>query len=380
LKIYFTDFFETSTKTLEDFGAFNISLINNLPLFIDPFLLFGSKKQEYQELHSAIIRYLSFLKAKSEAGINDNSQIKSWYLFPEVEQNWFGYSIVGNSGSGLGEKFGKSMSASMHIVFDDLGKEKITQSSHLEKAGLFEIGVGKDNISDFTTNLIKEFLLSYTEKFAKENVKDEYLKIIKVEKVYFDYELERWMPKEFKLPFLFNDYIILTPRDILTKDDTWINSNDLRGDFNRICNSIPNDQLRNEIFNYFQRRLPKPPKDKKNTQKEISQAIQATIRQFPEIIKWYIKQKEENKEGARNISRQKVQAVETAFVHQISAFVERLVEETKFYQIAPEDSLEEALNRVKFLNKSLKTMMAINFSILMVSPLSGKTIYKLSIG
>jgi hypothetical protein len=380
LKIYFTDFFETSTKTLEDFDAFNISLINDLPLFIDPFLLFGSKKQEYQELHSAIIRYLSFLKAKSEAGINDNSQIKSWYLFPEVEQNWFGYSIVGNSGSGLGEKFGKSMSASMHIVFDDLGKEKITQSSHLEKAGLFEIGVGKDNISDFTTNLIKEFLLSYTEKFAKENVKDEYLKIIKVEKVYFDYELERWMPKEFKLPFLFDDYIILTPRDILTKDDTWINSNDLRGDFNRICNSIPNDQLRNEIFNYFQRRLPKPPKDKKNTQKEISQAIQATIRQFPEIIKWYIKQKEENKEGARNISRQKVQAVETAFVHQISAFVERLVEETKFYQIAPEDSLEEALNRVKFLNKSLKTMMAINFSILMVSPLSGKTIYKLSIG
>ena len=41
----------------------------------------------------------------------------------------------------------------------------ITQTSHLEKAGLFEIGVGKDNISDFTTNLIKEYLLEYTEKF-----------------------------------------------------------------------------------------------------------------------------------------------------------------------------------------------------------------------
>ena len=58
----------------------------------------------------------------------------------------------------------------MQIVFDDLGKEIITQSNHLEKAGLFEIGVGKDNISDFTTNLIKKYLLKYTEKFAKKYI------------------------------------------------------------------------------------------------------------------------------------------------------------------------------------------------------------------
>lgn len=161
MKIYFTDFFNTPTDTLENYGAFNLSLINDLPLFIDPFLLFGSKKPEYLELHKSILAYLTFLKTKSEAGITEISQIKSWYLFPEVKQNWFGYSKVGNGGSGLGEKFGKAMSSSMHIVFDDLGKEKITQSSHLEKAGLFEIGVGKDNISDFTTNLTKEFLLSY---------------------------------------------------------------------------------------------------------------------------------------------------------------------------------------------------------------------------
>ncbi len=354
MKIYFTDFFDIPTKLLEDYGGFNVSLINDLPLFIDPFLLFGSKKPEYQELHKSILKYLSFLKSKSEAGIKDTGQIKSWYLFPEVKQNWFGYSMVGNSGSGLGEKFGKAMSSSMHIVFDDLGKEKITQSSHLEKAGLFEIGVGKDNISDFTTNLTKEFLLSYTEKFAKSNIKPELLKIVKVEKVYFDYELERWMPREFTLPFLFDDFVILTPRDILTKDDNWINSNDLRGDFTRICNSIPNDQLRNEIFNYFQKWLPKPPKNKKNTQKEISQAIQETIRQFPEIIKWYIKQKEENKEAAKNISKQKVEEVETIFIHQISKFVETLLGKTEFYTIDPESSFEEAMKRVKYLKEVIE--------------------------
>jgi len=90
MKIYFSDFFDIDAKVLEKYGAFNISLINDLPLFVDPFLLFGSKKPEYKVLHNEIIDYLSFLKLKSESGLNKNLQIKSWYVFPEVKQNWFG--------------------------------------------------------------------------------------------------------------------------------------------------------------------------------------------------------------------------------------------------------------------------------------------------
>ncbi|PSR55511.1 hypothetical protein AHMF7605_19360 [Adhaeribacter arboris] len=354
MKIYFSDFFNVSPETLDEYGAFNVSLINDLPLFIDPFLLFGSKKPEYQELHQNILDYLTFLKSKSEKGITDISQVKSWYLFREVKQNWFGYSKVGNGGSGLGEKFGKAMSSSMHIVFDDLGKEKITESSHLEKAGLFEFGVGKDNISDFTTNLTKEYLLTYTESFAKKHIDPIQLNAVMVDKVYFDYELERWMPKEFTLPYIFNDFVILTPKELLTKDENWINSNDLRGDFRKICNSIPNDQMRNEISNYFYKKLPKPPKNKQNSQKEITQAIQETIRQYPEIIKWYIKQKEENKEGAKNVSKQRVQEVETVFIHQISSFVEKLIDNTDFYKISSQSSFDEALERVNYLKQVIE--------------------------
>ncbi len=39
MNIYFSDFFEVDEKIIEDYGALNISLINDLPLFIDPFLL-----------------------------------------------------------------------------------------------------------------------------------------------------------------------------------------------------------------------------------------------------------------------------------------------------------------------------------------------------
>ena len=355
MKIYFSDFFNVSPKVLNDYGAFNISLINDLPLFIDPFLLFGSKETEYRDLHSKMLDYLVFLKEKSKEGITDIAQIKSWYKFSEVKQNWFGFSKTGNKGSGLGEKFGKSMSSSMHIVFDDLGKEVITQSSHIEKAALFEIGVGKDNISDFTTNLIKEYLLAYTEKFAKEHIDPSLLRLINVDKVYFDYQLERWMPKEFTLPYIFEDFVILTPRNILTKDESWINSNDLKGDFKRICNSIPNDQLRNEILNYFQKTLPRPSKNKKNTQEEISKAVQKTIIQYPQIIKWYIKEKEENKEGAKSISKKKVEEVESVFIEQINDLVEKLNSITGFYKIRPKCSFKESLERIYFLKQVIES-------------------------
>jgi len=61
-QIYFTDFFEVSPAALDAYGAFNISLINNLPLFIDPFLLFDSEHEQYKALHEEIIKYVKFLR------------------------------------------------------------------------------------------------------------------------------------------------------------------------------------------------------------------------------------------------------------------------------------------------------------------------------
>jgi hypothetical protein len=47
IPIYFSDFFGVSRDVLKAYGAFDISLINDLPMFIDPFLLFNSAKPEY---------------------------------------------------------------------------------------------------------------------------------------------------------------------------------------------------------------------------------------------------------------------------------------------------------------------------------------------
>lgn len=68
VQAYFSDYFSVLPQIIEDYGAFNISLLNDLPLFIDPFLLFNSRKPEYRDLHDSMIRYLRFLRDKSAAG------------------------------------------------------------------------------------------------------------------------------------------------------------------------------------------------------------------------------------------------------------------------------------------------------------------------
>ncbi|MEZ5498259.1 MAG: hypothetical protein R3E77_02395 [Steroidobacteraceae bacterium] len=170
MKIYFSDYFNVDPVDLDAYGAFNVSLINDLPVFIDPFLLFNSDKDEYQALHSEIIRYVRFLRdVSTESGIA-KGLLHQWYRFPEVKQTWLGYSKVGNSGSGLGRKFANALHQYLHTIFSDFGEEQITQSSHLEKLCLVKEGVGKDNISDFTTNLIKGYLCRYTEQFAADYI------------------------------------------------------------------------------------------------------------------------------------------------------------------------------------------------------------------
>lgn len=69
IKKHFTDFFEVAQDDLDSYGAFNISLLNDLPLFIDPFLLFNSTNPVYQNLHEGIIKYVRFLCDKFAQGI-----------------------------------------------------------------------------------------------------------------------------------------------------------------------------------------------------------------------------------------------------------------------------------------------------------------------
>ena len=145
-------------------------------------------------------------------------------------------------------------------------------------------------ISDFTTNLIKDFLLNYTSSFAKTHISSQLVRAISVPRAYFSYDTERWMPKTYQLPVCEGDYVILTPKDILTKDETWINHSDMVHRFEDIPNAVENDQLRAEINNYFYRMIPR---DRDPTKEDYGRAIDSTLAIYPQLIDYYIKLKEE---------------------------------------------------------------------------------------
>src|SRR6056297_1562812 len=348
MNIYFSDYFGVPRETLKQHGAFNVSLINDLPVFIDPFLLFNSDKPEYRGLHDEIIKYIRFLRDVSDGGQLAAGLLRHWILFPEVKQNWLGYSKLGNSGSGLGQTFAAAMNQNLATIFQNFGSEQITKGSHLEKLCLIRDGVGRDNISDFTTNLIKGFLADYTQQFAAEHLQGNQSKRVNVTHAEFNYHTRRWITKQFVLPFIDGDYVLLTPKDILTKDEAWINKQDIYSDFDDIIEAIPNQELRAQVNDYLLRQIPEDA-----NRKELNSGIAATFRKYPELIDRYIRFKEDNGDKAVALSEEKVAETEAIFIGQVTELVEALRSQGSFYD-ADTTTFDDAYQRVLFLKQVIE--------------------------
>ncbi|MFV8351341.1 hypothetical protein [Flavobacterium sp. XS2P14] len=350
-KILFSDYFNVDKSVLDHYGTLNLCLSADLPLFLDPFLLFASEKKEYKLLHKNIVDHL--ISLKNIAVENRTTAIKNnLFKFPEIKQNWLGMSKYGNGGKGLGDKFAKNIVEAFNGFYNSFGNEEITEESHIEKLTILNSGVGKDFISDFTTNLIFDYLLNYTEEFALKHLQPNQIKEFNIRCV-FDENLKVWLPKKFKLPFFYleenGDFIILTPIDILTKDDSIINNNEFYSNFKSVANSIDNLSLRESINEYFRSQLPKKPK-----KDDVNYAIKKTSLHFPEIIDYYIKLKEENKESAANLSKEKIQEILDQLIDSLTPLSDCLLLHTDFYSIVPTNSYDESLKRVMFLKSVIE--------------------------
>lgn len=361
-KIYFSDFFAITAEDVREYGAFNISLINDLPLFIDPFLLFNSSNPDYQKLHADIIEYVKFLKVKSSLNLPDGL-VKSWFYFPEVKQNWLGYSRSGNNGRGLGAKFATSLKRNLVTVLKNFGDETYT-GSHLEKLTLVKNGVGKDQISDFTCNLICGFLATYTEKFALEKIHPSKLGKFTIPKVNFNKNTQTWAARQYTLPKFNNDFVLLTPADILTKDQAWISHKGLLEDYSSVMESVPNTQLRSQIDNYFMSVLPIEP-----NREQRDQALEKVVAKFPALLDFYIALKERDGDGANVHSAEKLQEAQALFGQQLQKLVDLLDDKTKFYSTGT-NSFEEALRRVNFVKHVIEKQDGYRLFYLKGKPIS----------
>ncbi|MDD2487446.1 MAG: hypothetical protein PHS92_03685, partial [Candidatus Gracilibacteria bacterium] len=349
-KIYFSDFFEVNHEKIEKYGALDISLICDNPAFVDPFLIFFSSKSEYKELHKNIIEYISYLKEKSDEGLFEERNA----IFSEVKEVWLGFSKNSNLGIGLNKHFANELKNNLSSLLSRGGG--ITKSSHLEKLCLIGDRVGADKISDFTLNLIKSFLIDYTQKFAQKNIDEKYLCNFNVPRSVFDYNFGEWNSKIAKLPFIINkkgkkEFVLLTPKDILVKENGWITKNDYLEQDTTIINKITNDELKEKINKYFIGLMPKK-RDKKTGEITIDdnkanrqKALIGTTLEFPVLLDYYIKDKEENGDKSLINNASDVSNIETYLYQSIKTAIGEL-NKKQFYE-KEITSFDEVIEKVK---------------------------------
>jgi hypothetical protein len=305
-KMFFSERFQVDADIVKAYGAIDISLVCDIPLFIDPMLIFNSDKLEYQTLHEEIIRYFHFLHTKARQGLN-SKEIDAWFKFSEVPNNWLGYSMVGNKGLALGKKYSDFLYRNIDFAINTHG---VSKGQHIEKVMLLYEGSGKDKISDLAVNLIKRFLCEFTQKFCQEYIAPCLCKMLPVEKAYFNYETESFVSKEYQLPYINNEkgeieYVLLTPYDILREDEPSINRKNFYNSHERVRASIGNDILRTYVNNYIGQAVRRYEENQKRNRRSIREksiqkieknAFIEIVDEFPELYDYYIKLREADTE------------------------------------------------------------------------------------
>lgn len=303
--MFFSEHFHVNKQKIDSYGAIDINLVCDLPLFIDPMLIFNSSKKEYKDLHKQIIKYFHFLAKKSENGFNAG-EITTFFNFNEIKNNWFGYSKTGNEGNGNGKDFSRIFANNIKF---SLNTHSISKGTHFEKTLLLFEGNGRDKLSDLTTHLILDFIATYTQDFALANIDKTFIKSFYLDSR-FNYKTETFESIEYQLPYIKNskgidEFVLLTPRDILRKNEPTINRVDLINNYDRVRNSISDVAIRSQLENYIRKAVSEYEQECKSKKKNVKQsklnkiereAFIEALKDIPELYDYYILIKEQEKD------------------------------------------------------------------------------------
>lgn len=130
-------------------------LDEDLPLYVDPFLLWKSPSLQDQALHTSItnsFNHLNYLsKKKTDLAIETLVELSEC---TEVG--------LGVSKTRRGVRIGKDQAAEVLRLFEMIPEYSQFGFTHFEVIQLYVAGISKDRISDIACNYLKSFLIDYT--------------------------------------------------------------------------------------------------------------------------------------------------------------------------------------------------------------------------
>jgi hypothetical protein len=131
-------------------------LDEDLPLHVDPFLLWKSPSLQDQALHGAVLSAFNRLGAMYRRGERAQA-VDMLVRLSECDEVGLGLSSTRT-----GKRIGPNVAQAILTLFDLIPRYQQTGFSHLEEIQLYSDGISRDRISDIACNLLKSFLIDFT--------------------------------------------------------------------------------------------------------------------------------------------------------------------------------------------------------------------------
>ena len=128
----------------------------DIPLYVDPFLLWSSPSQQDQALHTIIINsfnQLNYLIKKNKV----DEAIEILVNISECSEVGLGVAKTRK-----GVRMGTKQAKEILDLFSDISEYSQFGFSHFEVIQLYVAGISKDRVSDIACNYVKSFLIDYT--------------------------------------------------------------------------------------------------------------------------------------------------------------------------------------------------------------------------
>lgn len=166
-------------------------LDEDIPLYLDPFLLWKSPSLQDNSLHTAVtnsFNHLGNLFNKGQEKDSINILIKSSECY-EVG--------LGDSKTRIGKPIGEKLAYIVLSLYRDIPQINKSGFTHFEEIDLFVDSVSRDRISDITCSFIKSFLIDFTiQQCEKYHIP---LKETRLDDIY-DYKQNKFLEEKVYLP------------------------------------------------------------------------------------------------------------------------------------------------------------------------------------
>jgi hypothetical protein len=190
-------------------------LNEDLPLCIDPFLLWKSDQASYRELHSTLLSFISEVQAQALASRLAPAQM----LLSEIREPselGLGYS----EGTKRGSAIGRSLRSAIIQTLHDIPQLRDTGLDHIEILALLVPKIAEDRLSDITASVLKMWLAEFTSQRCKAlSIPTHRYRLNG-----WDSDKLKWRPFDTELPYNPADGspILFAPLDLLRRLP-WIN-------------------------------------------------------------------------------------------------------------------------------------------------------------